>query len=336
MPGPPPLSASRASPRPPRLSVSCGFSHTLACINGALWAFGRGSGGRLGVGTEDGSEEGDRAEPICVEDVEGAVGVSAGGLHSAAVLEDGTAAVWGFNGFGALGLGQGVSALSGQRSHVSKRPKLLRGPWTLVSQTVARVVCGPAHTLVLSSGGLAFACGQAQGDGRLGVEAAAWTGQHSLPHLHQVRASTAVLPAALVAPPLPQASTVSGCPSQIVVRDPWKSPDGGDGPLVKFAALAAGHNHSVGLSTEGRVYTCGRNRDGQLGGGRVHGRHWMDPVTEGDLGDSRVVAVGAGASHSAAVTADGQLFTWGRGVGGQLGVLSPKGDVPRSCSRPAR
>jgi len=181
-----------------------------------------------------------------------------------------------------------------------KRPKALRGPWSLVDQTVRSVVCGPAHTLVVSSGGLVFACGQTEGDGRLGVTAAGWSGAHSLPHLHQV-----------------------------VCRSPWRDEGGGDGPLVKFEQVAAGYKHSVGLSTDGRAFSCGKNREGQLGYPPSPGRFWMGQVSGRGMRGARVVAVAAGAVHSACVTEDGAVYTWGRGAEGQLGVLAAGGEPPR-------
>lgn len=108
---------------------------------------------------------------------------------SPAVMADGTAYVWGFHGFGALGIGRTPKSLFGMSGHeenVAKRPRLLNGPWGLVGQKVASVVCGPAHTLVVTDGALAFACGQTQGDGRLGVTAAGLSSQPGLPDLHQV------------------------------------------------------------------------------------------------------------------------------------------------------
>ena len=162
--------------------------------------------------------------------------------------------VWGFNGFGALGLGLGKSIISGAATNIVKRPKRLHGPWSLVGQSVASVACGPAHSAVLSSGGLLFTCGQTEGDGRLGVEAAAWSGEHVLPILHQV-----------------------------VTRDPWTDPAGREGPLVTFAQAACGHHHTLALSTAGAVYSTGRNRYGQLASRRSHGRHWMDRILPGDI-----------------------------------------------------
>lgn len=159
-PYPTPLPTLPVTPPPHPPTVACGFNHTLVAAGGLTYAFGRGTAGRLGVGTEDGSEEPDALDPVVVADAEDAVHVTAGGLHSGAVAWDGSAYVWGFNGFGALGLGVGRSFISGAATHVVKRPKRLHGPWELVDQHVKELVCGPSHTAVLSSGGLLFTCGQ--------------------------------------------------------------------------------------------------------------------------------------------------------------------------------
>ena len=45
----------------------------------------------------------------------------------------------------------------------------------------------------------------------------------------------------------------------------------------------------------------------------------FERVGAGAFGGARIVAAAAGRSHSAAVTEDGALWTWGDGDDGQLG-----------------
>ena len=57
--------------------------------------------------------------------------------------------------------------------------------------------------------------------------------------------------------------------------------------------------------------------DGRLGHGDL--QHQLLPKKIEALAGRRVVAVSAGLHHSLAITADGAVFTWGKGEHGCLG-----------------
>jgi alpha-tubulin suppressor-like RCC1 family protein len=65
----------------------------------------------------------------------------------------------------------------------------------------------------------------------------------------------------------------------------------------------------------------GESRDGQLGTGSLSAGTAREPVPVPGLGPAGLVFVNVslGARHSAAVTADGALYTWGAGHDYQLG-----------------
>ena len=71
---------------------------------------------------------------------------------------------------------------------------------------------------------------------------------------------------------------------------------------VSVAGVAAGSRHMLALSSTGSIFIFGM-------------RVWMKPEqVRGDYGtmrDRRIVTVGAGKGWSAAVDADGGLWTWG-------------------------
>ncbi|MDR0499403.1 MAG: hypothetical protein LBH03_06715, partial [Holophagales bacterium] len=82
-------------------SASAGGSHTVALkTDGSLWAWGNGSFGQLGDGTEA-----DRYKPIRVGGDTDWVAVSAGEDHTVALKSDGSLWAWGANICGALGDG---------------------------------------------------------------------------------------------------------------------------------------------------------------------------------------------------------------------------------------
>lgn len=66
-----------------------------------------------------------------------------------------------------------------------------------------------------------------------------------------------------------------------------------------------------------RVFTWGAGGSGQLGHGEEHDE-WIPRLVKG-LSGKRIVQVSMGDRHSAAICADGGVYTWGCGESGQLG-----------------
>lgn len=91
--------------------------------------------------------------------------------------------------------------------------------------------------------------------------------------------------------------------------------DGGVLP-VSVGRLAVGKNHTCGLNDVGAVFCWGLNDKGQLGNGTRVSTGVPTPVTGLSSG---VVAVGAGVSHSCAITAAGAVLCWGENSEQQLG-----------------
>lgn len=82
--------------------------------------------------------------------------------------------------------------------------------------------------------------------------------------------------------------------------------------------IACGDSHCLAVSMEGEVQSWGRNQNGQLGLG----------TTEDSLVPQKIEAfqgvtvkmVAAGAEHTVAITEDGELYGWGWGRYGNLGL----------------
>ncbi|MCA1626625.1 MAG: hypothetical protein LC742_01490, partial [Acidobacteria bacterium] len=95
--------------------------------------------------------------------------------------------------------------------------------------------------------------------------------------------------------------------------------------LTNVTAIAAGQNHSLAL-INGRVWTWGRNCEGQLGNGTIAACAGtandvfigqLTPAPIENLSDVRAIA--AGAHHSLALRNDGTVWAWGSNDIGQLG-----------------
>jgi alpha-tubulin suppressor-like RCC1 family protein len=97
---------------------------------------------------------------------------------------------------------------------------------------------------------------------------------------------------------------------------------GGAGFLSGITAVAAGQAFTVALTASGNVYTWGDNSSGQLGIGTTGGTHTTPVEVEGVGGSgylSGIVAVSAGANFTVALTASGNVYTWGDNQYGELG-----------------
>ena len=82
---------------------------------------------------------------------------------------------------------------------------------------------------------------------------------------------------------------------------------------------ACGFTHTLVVTQDGALWACGDGGDGQLGLNDKGNRRRFQRVGAGAFGGARVVAAAAGGEHSAAVTEDGALWTWGCGEHGRLG-----------------
>jgi hypothetical protein len=106
---------------------------------------------------------------------------------------------------------------------------------------------------------------------------------------------------------------------------------------VESTAVASGDEFTLLLASDGSVVAWGSNARGQCGLGHF-APFVPSPSPIVTLAGKRVVLVACGWEHSALVTDDGALYTFGRGTEGQLGLgrssvkgrlLShPAGDVP--------
>lgn len=115
--------------------------------------------------------------------------------------------------------------------------------------------------------------------------------------------------------------------------------------------IASGEHHSFAVDANGDVWGWGLNNFGQAGYAKDAGNDETAlpyPMKIPDLCGKGVIVLDGGNHHSAAVTSEGQCFTWGRIDGGQLGiefssqlledatlVRYDEYNKPRICLRPA-
>uniref|UniRef100_A0A2K6A217 HECT and RLD domain containing E3 ubiquitin protein ligase 5 n=1 Tax=Mandrillus leucophaeus TaxID=9568 RepID=A0A2K6A217_MANLE len=97
---------------------------------------------------------------------------------------------------------------------------------------------------------------------------------------------------------------------------------------VPLAQISAGEAHSMALSMSGNIYSWGKNEFGQLGLGHTESKD--SPSLIEALDNQKVEFLACGGSHSALLTQDGLLFTFGAGKHGQLGHNSTQNEL-RPC-----
>ncbi|MDR2638689.1 MAG: hypothetical protein LBC09_02495, partial [Helicobacteraceae bacterium] len=89
-----------------------------------------------------------------------------------------------------------------------------------------------------------------------------------------------------------------------------------------ISAIAAGKEHSLALSKDGKVYAAGWNDRGQLGLGDKSDR---EAFTEAkDLSDKNITAIFVGAYNSFAFSKDGRIYASGSNIVGGLGLSDQK------------
>ena len=96
----------------------------------------------------------------------------------------------------------------------------------------------------------------------------------------------------------------------------------------KAKAIAAGYSHNIAIVEGDQLYVWGGVASGKVGIGPIAQEfeaYVQYPIPLPLPGDRRVRSVSCGNSHSAAVCMSGEVFVWGSGDGGRLGLGTGEG-----------
>lgn len=201
---------------------------------------------------------------------------------------------------------------------------------------VVMVACGQDHSLAVCASGHVFSWGAAE-EGRLGMV--------PNPHCNDLRPRRVPIPLSI-----PVIQVACGNAHSLALTKggdvlSWGSNSHGQLGLgkevlqqytpvlvcalsgVAVTQIAAGATHSLFLTLPGLVYCCGANKSGQLGLNRVDEKGRYNICMVPALRPLGVSFISCGESHSAVLTKDGKVYTFGEGSHGQLGHSSSNNET---------
>ncbi|CAI6315721.1 unnamed protein product [Periconia digitata] len=87
--------------------------------------------------------------------------------------------------------------------------------------------------------------------------------------------------------------------------------------------------HTAVLTTDpvANLYVCGHGPGGRLGTGNEMTRYQFACIESGGLGQKKIAAIALGHNHTLAISLEGEIFSWGNNIFGQLGYSLPKPSI---------
>jgi alpha-tubulin suppressor-like RCC1 family protein len=324
----------------PVVQTAAGARFTLALsASDQLYAFGSNRYGQLGVASGSGAPGANPAPmPLTLPGAVGRVAALAAGVtHSLVLTSTGELYTFGENQFGQLGR----TANSGTEN-ANRVPERISLPGA--SGQVVQIAAGAEQSLALTSTGQLYVFGGNR-YGELGSAANAGTpipNPTPTPVALPGASGQVVQIAAGVEQSLALTSTGQlyafggnrygelgrAANVETPVPNPTPAPVSLPASAGPVKSIAAGAFHSLALTASGLIYAFGRNTDGQLGsasgaGGEAANATPLAVSLPGANGPA--VGLAAGAAHSLAITASGELYSFGSNLDGQLGRAASSG-----------
>lgn len=284
------------------VEIAAGSAHAIArTATGSIYAWGSNDSGQLGNDTVAVSTT-TAVQVLTMSGGSALTGVSsiaAGGLHNAAVLNTGTTVAWGANDNFQLG------AMSINLSEPFP-VDMVESSGTPLSG-ISQVACGATHTVVVTAGGDAWACGD-NSFGQLGDNS--MTGRDHLMRVLDNMLNNLVGVALVAAGEhtsffvmnngglLSCGANSAGQLGDASMMDrmlPVAVRDFNSTPLANIVDVAAGRDHAVAINSNGDIYAWGNNDNGELGSGTMSATTVARSIRDGMGNPIRGQSVSAGA-----------------------------------------
>jgi len=246
-------------------AIACGASHTVFLTNnGKVYSCGLAGSGQLGRTVDEANPN---TIPKIISDLNSFTisAIACGQSFTVFLTNDGKVYSCGSNVNGQLGR-------TVDEANPNTIPKIISD---LNSFTISAIACGREHTVFLTNNGKVYSCGR-NSESQLGRTV--------------------------------DAANPQGTPSIILTLNSFT-----------ISAIACGRDHTLFLTNEGKVYSCGRNADGQLGRTVDLANPQRTPSIISTLDPFTISAIAGGGYHTVFLTNDGKVYSCGRNSSGQLG-----------------
>jgi alpha-tubulin suppressor-like RCC1 family protein len=278
------------------VKISCGgiFHSLFLTYDGHVYSCGNNDYGQLGLGNYD-----DYYIPKLIDDLYNIniIKISAGGYHSLFLTDGGDVYSCGYNYSGQLGLDNNKN---------QNRPKLIQNFYNNTSYikygdiTIIEISSGDVHSLFLTDGGDVYSCGNNNYYGQLGLGN---NNNKNIPTLIQYFYNN----------------------DEIKINNDEIKINNDEITIIE---ISTGSYHSLFLTDNGDVYSCGYNYFGQLGLGNNNNKNiptliqyfYNNDEIKINNNEITIIEISAGSYHSLFLTDDGNVYSCGYNYSGQLGL----------------
>ncbi|MFA6867165.1 MAG: hypothetical protein WCR54_06570, partial [Clostridia bacterium] len=291
------------------VSVACGVRHTVAIDNnGNLYSWGNNEYGQLGLNTTVSSLTPQHIKMSGINFIE----IACGEDFSLALSDNGKLYSWGHNNCGQLGDGTFID------KHLPTE--------ITYTEPFIKICCGTDHSMAISESGKLYVWGSNSSE-KLGIEEIS---DYNKPQLLKIDMTVKEI-----------ACGTSHSMAITMDGDIYAWGDNSYGQLgdsniaslstyipqkinligKKFSKISCGNYHSLALSDSGEVYAWGKNDLGQIGNGSTENGILENVSTpfQIDIINVDFNLITCGSSNSFAVSANGDLYAWGKNDIGQSG-----------------
>lgn len=320
----------------------------------SIYTFGEGSAGELGQGSK--GKDMNIKRPRLIKNMAPVIDISCGGMHTIALTADNKILTWGVNDQGALGRDTtwsgGLRDMDADDSDSDEEPDADKlnpreaTPTAVPAEafpagtTFVQVAAGDSSSFALTDDGLVFGWGTFRSnEGIFGFTQEGYNDRKLIQSTPVLIASlkkiTSIACGANHALALDANGKIfawgSGQQMQLGRRINERHQAAGLDPTTvaiarqKVKFISSGEYHSFAIDEKDNVWAWGLNSFGETGipeGAGGDAAIIVKPTKAPNLSGRGMQMIAGGSHHSAGIAKDGQILTWGRMDGGQLGIAT--------------